>query len=215
MPRRFVLFDFDGVIADSFGVASELAYRVCKQNTPAQYRSAFEGNIYDAIEREKSGGKRPDHGPECEHDLDWWGEYEKMFARVSPFPGMIDVIKTLASSYVLIIVTSGHRDFIDPFLKSHGVDACFTDILDVDAHTHKTKKIEMVFEKYETDARHCVFITDTLGDVKEAAHHSIGAIAVDWGFHAHETLEKGVPFRIASAPAELPDAVEEYFAQMD
>lgn len=212
MEKKFVLFDFDGVIADSFAVASALAKRVCKENTPERYRSAFEGNIYDSIEIEKPGGKRPDHGDDCAHDLDWWDEYEKAFTTVHPFDGIPAVLKQLHESYRFIIVTSGHRKFIEPFLSAHGLLGLFEDILDVDVHTHKTKKIEMIFNKYGITASDCVFVTDTLGDLREAAHHSMGTIACSWGFHSHETLSQGLPFRIVDSPKEIPDAVGDYFA---
>lgn len=208
----YVLIDFDGVLADSFAIASALARRVCRKNTPDIYRSAFEGNIYDTFDRKRAEDEG--HGEDCDHDLDWWGEYEKSFAGVNPFEGTNDVVKRLAEGHTLIIVTSGHRRFIDPFLEKNGIADKFADVLDVDVHTHKTKKIEMIFEKYGTDARHCVFITDTLGDVREASHHSMGAIACSWGFHPKETLEKGVPFRIVDKPVELPDAVDDYFTKL-
>ncbi|MCE9541212.1 HAD-IA family hydrolase, partial [Candidatus Kaiserbacteria bacterium] len=177
------------------------------------YRSAFEGNIYESIEKNKVDGKLPEHGDECDHELDWWPEYENSFEKgVSPFQGVIPVIRELAADYRLIIVTSGSARFIVPFLERTGVADCFIDILDVDVHTHKTKKIEMILDKYATSAPQCVFITDTLGDVREAAHHTIGSIAVTWGFHPRETLEKGVPFRIVDSPAEIPGAVSEYFS---
>ena len=209
---KFILFDFDGVIADSFAIASALAHRVCKQNTPERYRSAFEGNIYNTY---PSDGSRPDHKEQegCEHGLNWWDEYEKSFATVTPFDGVCDVIRDLSKGYSLVIISSGSRRFIDPFLEHNGIADRFVGVLDVDAHTHKTKKIEMIFEKHGITSADCVFVTDTLGDIREAAHHSIGSIAVTWGFHSRETLERGVPFRIINSPREIPDAVAEYFSR--
>lgn len=204
--------DFDGVIADSFAVASALAKRRCKENTVERYRSAFEGNIYDSVDKSGLNVRVIEHGDECEHDLDWWDEYQKSFEKsVSPFEGIVPAIRTLADSYQLAIVSSGSARFITPFLAANGIFDLFTDILDVDVHTHKTKKIEIMFDKYRVTAGDCVFVTDTLGDIREAAHHTMGSIAVSWGFHSHETLEKGVPFRIIDRPSELPDAVDEYF----
>lgn len=212
MAGKFVLFDFDGVIADSFGIASALALRVCKRNTPDTYRSAFEGNIYDTY---ASDGSRQDHEgqEECNHDLNWWDEYQKSFATVTPFDGICDAISAVSEEYSLAILSSGSRDFIDPFLKAHGIARHFSDVLDVDVHTHKTKKIEIIFDKYGITAADCVFITDTLGDIREAGSHGMGVIAVSWGFHSRATLEKGVPFRIVERPQELPDAVNDYFVR--
>lgn len=48
-----------------------------------------------------------------------------------------------------------------------------------------------------------VFITDTLGDIREARECDIDSIAVTWGFHERKTLEKGNPIVIVSDPREL------------
>ncbi len=209
--RQFVLFDFDGVIADTFAAASALAQRVCKHETVETYRSAFEGNIYDAIDINAPDGGRPDHGPACEHTLDWWTEYQKLLVDARAFDGIDQVIKELAGKYQLAIVSSATVSIIEPMLERFGVRSLFSDILDADVHPKKTRKIEMLFEKYGVGARECVFVTDTLGDIREAAHHAVGAIACTWGFHSRETLEKGVPFRIIDTPHEIPDAVADYF----
>lgn len=69
----------------------------------------------------------------------------------------------------------------------------------------------MVFAKYGVNSSNCVFITDTLGDLREASHTGVKAIAVDWGFHSRETLLKGEPFAIIDKPEELESAVSNIF----
>src|SRR3989344_4647313 len=43
--RHFVLFDFDGVIADSYDIAWMTAQTLCKRVTEKEYKEAFEGNV--------------------------------------------------------------------------------------------------------------------------------------------------------------------------
>lgn len=210
--RTFVLFDFDGVIADTFAAASALAKRQCQHDTPEVYLSAFEGNIYDSYKVDKpASAHRPDHGPGCEHDLDWWTEYGKLLSDARAFEGIDGVIRELAKNHQLVILSSAVRSIIVPVLERFNLLTFFGDILDAEVHTRKTKKIEMLFAQYGVGPRECVFVTDTLGDIREAAHHSVGTIACTWGFHPRTTLEKGVPFRIVDSPREIPDAVAEYF----
>ncbi len=212
--RNYVLFDFDGVIADSFALASALAKRKCRHNTEEHYRSAFEGNIYDDLKKHMMPGEPDLHDSGCDHDLDWLPEYENGFAHIDVFNGVVPAIEELAGNYTLMIVTSCRRAIVMPFLERTGIARHFADILDLDVHTHKTKKIEMIFEKYGTSAPTCVFITDTLGDIREAAQHSVGSIACAWGFHGHDRLAQGMPFRIVESPVELPDAVDDYFVRV-
>jgi phosphoglycolate phosphatase-like HAD superfamily hydrolase len=43
-----------------------------------------------------------------------------------------------------------------------------------------------------------VFVTDTLGDVIEGNEAGITVIAVDFGYHDREMLERGMPYFIVS-----------------
>ena len=38
----------------------------------------------------------------------------------------------------------------------------------------------MIFQEYGISENECVFITDTIGDIKEAKHLNIPCIAVNW-----------------------------------
>ena len=70
----------------------------------------------------------------------------------------------------------------------------------------------MVLEKYGIQPNDCVFITDTLGDMREAKAAGVGAIGVSWGFHSRETLSKDEPLRIVESPQDMPRAISDYFS---
>jgi phosphoglycolate phosphatase-like HAD superfamily hydrolase len=213
MTDAFLLFDFDGVIADSFPLASSLALKYCAQNTIESYRTSFEGNIHIETEKQKEEASFATHGPECNHDMDWWGEYEQGMRSVAIPAGMDEVVRALAARYRLAIITSSKAAYIREFLARFGLADAFEDILDVDVHTHKTKKIELLFERHGNTAADYLFITDTLGDIREAREHAVASIACTWGFHPRATLEKGEPFRIVDTPQDIPGAVDDYFAR--
>ncbi len=203
MEKKFILFDFDGVIADSWALAYDVAKTLHPPLRADLYRTLFEGNIYDGI-KTLPGGMDPD-------------EYFKLFtprakSEVTIKPGIADIIAGLAERYTLIIVSSTVTMPIREFLDRHRLLQHFAWVMGKDVHASKVEKMRMIFEKYGISADQCVFITDTLGDMREAQEHEMGTIGVSWGFHAHETLEKGIPFRIVDSPGELPDAVDDYFA---
>jgi phosphoglycolate phosphatase-like HAD superfamily hydrolase len=81
-----------------------------------------------------------------------------------------------------------------------------------DVHASKVEKIRMVFSKYNTDAEHCVFVTDTLGDIREANVLNVKSIGVSWGFHEKERLEIGNPFKIIYKPGELLRVINDAFS---
>ena len=207
--RKFVLFDFDGVIADSYSVGFETAKKQCPYFTEKDFHSVFEGNAWERHEALMSRV----HGPECQHDLDWFSIFPPAFEeRATLFAGMREVVEKLSHEYILIIVSSTLTSPIQGFLEKHHIGRYFSEVMGADVHTGKREKIHMVFEKYETSAAECVFITDTLGDMREANLSGVGAIGVSWGFHARETLAKGEPFRIVDNPVGIVSAVSDYFA---
>jgi phosphoglycolate phosphatase-like HAD superfamily hydrolase len=80
-----------------------------------------------------------------------------------------------------------------------------------DVHKSKVEKIKMVFQKYGICNNDCVFITDTLGDMREATKMNVGSIGVTWGFNKPNVLKLGNPFCITERPSDLPLAIFEYF----
>jgi HAD superfamily hydrolase (TIGR01509 family) len=204
--KKFILFDFDGVIADSYEAAFEVERLICPDITETIYRRRFEGNIND--------WEDPMHGHTgaCRHDISFFDEYiPRMKERVKVVPGIEKVIEELAKSNTLIIISSTITSPINDFIESHGMTKYFTEVMGNDVHKSKVEKIKMVFEKHDASPKDCIFITDTLGDMREAEKTGVGAIGVSWGFQHKETLAKGNPFRIVDNPHGVLSAVSDYF----
>lgn len=206
MGKNFILFDFDGVIADSFRPAFEIQKIICPHLTEDIYRRRFERNINDWEEPINI------HTEECRHDIDFFTEYiPRMKNEVQLVPGIKEVIIELEKNYTLIVISSTITSPIQEFLEGHDLANHFAQIMGNDVHTSKVEKMKMVFEKYGAEAKDCVFITDTLGDMHEAEKMNVGAIGITWGFHTPETLQKGKPFRLVEKPARLLTAISDYF----
>ncbi|MAG12942.1 hypothetical protein CL630_03995 [bacterium] len=205
--KNYILFDFDGVIADSFHPAFETQKMVCPHLSEENYRKRFEGNINDWEDPINV------HTEDCRHDIDFFEEYiPRMKDEVQIVPRMREVIIELEKEYTLVVISSTITSPIQEFLSSHELDSHFAWIMGNDVHQSKVEKIKMVFEKYNITSKDCVFITDTLGDMREAEKMSVGTIGVTWGFHVPETLKQGNPFRLVDSPKTLPMAVSDYFS---
>lgn len=205
--KKYVLFDFDGVILDSFAPAYEASCEMCKNMNEETYRGYFEGNINEA--QNKCSGE------DCNHDADFVEIYlPKLREQSTVFEGMPEVLKSLSEKYNLIIISSTLTAPIKEILEKENLAQYFTEIMGNDVHKSKVEKIKMVFDKYKINSTDCVFITDTLGDIKEAAHMNVRAIAVNWGFNHREVLEKGSPIKIVDTPKEMENTVDEYFGMI-
>ena len=65
----------------------------------------------------------------------------------------------------------------------------------------KVKKIERI--KEENPNALFYYIGDTSGDIKEGQKAGVTTVAVTWGFHEKENLEKENPDHIVDTPIEL------------
>lgn len=193
---KIILFDFDGVIADTYS----FCYRIISSNealTHDEYKARFEGNINDAIRKIGQDTKR----------IDFWGEYEPELMKCQPNTELTNMIQQLSKDHVLIIISSTISLPIKKFLDIYELSSCFKEILGNDVEKSKIKKIQDVLERYYIKPEEAVFITDTLGDIKEAKKCGVESIAVTWGYHPRKTLQKGNPRIIINHPSELIKAI--------
>lgn len=207
--RKLLIWDFDGVIVDSF----ELGFKVnLEEPTPAltreEYRKLFVGNVYEhplvQSSIEKTGGT----------EKSFMSRYRENMHSLVPIQGMKELIASLAEGGVIqSIVSSTWSDNIEIFLSEHGMRNFFDDVLGSDIERSKVKKFNTLSEKYQIPLSNALFVTDTLGDLREAAHVQMPAIAVSWGFHLNEHLEQGVSLAIVHKVSELKQALEKNLFQ--
>ena len=203
---KSVIFDFDGVIVDTF----EALRRLTRIHDgvpldPEGYREFFEGNVLD------NGTKRKFisfHDEDVKKKfIDEYGV--RLHTDHAPIPGIAEAIRDIATAYELHLVTSGPAKIIGDFLHRHELGGHFGKVLGYEIEHSKVKKFAML-GAHGTDATGHLYVTDTLGDLREAAHAGMPAIAVTWGFHDEARLKQGNPFAIVRSPDELREAINEY-----
>lgn len=125
--------------------------------------------------------------------------------------GIREILHKLSSKYILIIVSSATSGLIHDWLSKQEMVHHFEEILGMDVHLSKTKKIKSVFRKHSVGAGSCIFVTDTLGDIKEANKLGVQSLAVTYGFHDEETLLRGNPMGLIKHPQDIIIKIEEFF----
>ena len=136
MKKKFILFDFDGVIVDSFRPAFEIQKMICPHLTENIYRKRFEGNINDWEEPTNV------HTEECRHNIDFFTKYiPRMKNEVQIVPGMKEVIIELEKNYTLVVISSTITSPIQEFLEGHDLATHFAQIMGNDVHKSKIEKM--------------------------------------------------------------------------
>jgi len=193
-----IIFDFDGVIANTFDVALQLSREMDGHPfTIDEYKNLFNGNLFEEAQRQSL----PTFSTPSHRD-----NFSKIYgSRIGNhllYPGMRDLIIDCSSFAPLHIVSSGGEAVIRNFLVGVDLEKSFNKILGYETEPSKVQKFKMLGVLPET-ADKFLFITDTLGDLKEAEQVGMPAIAVSWGYHDAARLDRGNPLFIAKTPRDL------------
>lgn len=200
--RNLLLFDFDGVLADSLDLYSEAVARcLLRIGTPIvknkeDYLALFEGNFYESmaakgVDLVAFAGAAQEILPGLDYDA------------MQPFPGMIPVLEVLQKHHLLAVISSNGFRTISRMLERFGFDRFFQEILGSDFLFSKKDKIAHALSKYGIDQKRTFYIGDTTGDILEAREAGVRAVAVTWGWHSREKLVAVHPDFLVDRPEEL------------
>ena len=202
---KLLIFDFDGVIVNTFAEAFEILKRL-KQGvfTEQEFRDWFDGNAYTKMD------ENDPHPPDrVEQATPFFQEFIPKLLATRPVEGMPELIRKLREEdYRMVVISSTMDEPIAQYLKLHNIRSCFDKIYGASVGKDKVKKMKTALSDFQVEPSEVVLITDTLGDICEATSIGIKTIAITWGYQPLETLEKGNPLRIVQTPEELARVVD-------
>ena len=197
-----LIFDYDGVIADSLEIFMKKVIAACikhgsnKVNTKEYFLNLFDDNLYASlIER----GISKETIPKLIEDFQIGLKEQK---KIKLSSGVKEMLVKLSKHNKIIIVTSNITGVVEESLKLKNID-CFEEVMGADKETSKVKKIEAVKSKYKNNEY--FYIGDTKGDIIEGKKAGIKTIAVTWGWHNEDKLKEENPDFIVHSPQELLD----------
>jgi len=198
--KKLIIFDFDGVIADTFDEAykgfNDMAkkYNFKQLKNKNEFRKLYKQNIFKSLNKLKINILNiPKIKKEVEEIANEKIENTKIF------PGIKKVINKL-KKYNLAIVSSNEKDIIKKFLRKNDIND-FNLILDYATYSKK-KKLRKAIKHFKVKTKEALFITDTIGDVKEAKKLKLETIAVTWGYHKKEDF-KDLKVKIVDNPTDI------------
>ena len=194
--KKLLIFDFDGVVEDTFDWNYEVAKKRYKNLDKEDYRTWFDGNIYEHPTVKAAGPVNV---------IEYFEEYKKGFVDLVIKDDIRDMLFTLRPKYHLVIISSIDDDIINPYLKRNNIDNIFEEVWGIRKKTSKAEKFKDFLSLYNITKEECLFVTDTLGDIKEANKVGIESIGVTWGYQDRTNLNKGQPIKTVDTPKELED----------
>lgn len=201
---KAIFFDFDGVIHDTF----ELNYQISLEFNPGltrdKYKDFFNGNLYDFQEQilKKKFTKN-------DHDQ-FFDKLEVLYSSLRLEEKVKSGLISLKKKYKLFIISSNRESMIKSYFTNSESSLLFTEILGYNTHKSKVEKFKLILSNYHLLPSEVIFVTDTVGDVLEAKEVGVKAIAVTYGFHAQEHLQKANPEYFASSFDEVLKILNNY-----
>ncbi|OGQ22289.1 MAG: hypothetical protein A3I05_06775 [Deltaproteobacteria bacterium RIFCSPLOWO2_02_FULL_44_10] len=206
MKKPLLIFDFDGVIADSLNLYQQLVYDrliALEYNflqSPEDLQALFETNVIYGFQKR---GVHQHHINEILLELDKASETN----HISLFEGIPEFFQNIELKTTNSIVSSNTTLTINRILTSHSLTSHFTDILGGDGATNKVDRIHFLLEKSSLEKNRTFYIGDTIGDMKEAKLAGITAIGVTWGLHSEQKLRDARADYILHSPKHLADFI--------
>ncbi len=198
-----ILFDFDGVLADTLNDLLQFGQEACDELGVKHTAIASDLSSLEVMSFATYG--RQMEVPEALVDEFVRRCLEKTASKKSPpaiFNNFAEVAQALSVNHVLGVVTTNSTQNVKAFLAEHGLEDCFQVIHGIDSPGSKAEKISKARMQFSQQAD-VFMIGDSLSDIRAAQEASVQSIAVGWGHQSLERLLTAKPDYVVHAPMEL------------
>ena len=207
MKKRYIVFDFDGTIANTVDPALKIGNSILKEMgetplTKAQLSSLRDKSYLEIIQTFNIAvWKVPGLLLKLRNEL------TEHFEMVQPYPHIIDVLKKLSKEgYYMYILTSNDKPFVQRFLDTFEIPV-FEDIfseMNIFGKADALKKF-MRIQKIKTEDM--IYIGDEVRDIEACKKNKTTIISVTWGFNTEDKLAEHNPDVIVNTPLELHETI--------
>lgn len=202
--NRYILFDFDGTLADTYPVVLEILNELApeygmKELQVAEYQKLRHMHMFEAVRY---------------LDVPWYklpfllnrvrSELYTKLDMVSLFPGIQEVLPRLKETgYEMGIVTANTKKNVDYFLYLHQLTDFFHFTRPTSFIFGKTYSMKDVCRSYNLNPEQTWYIGDEVRDVEAAKDCGMRNIAVSWGVNDRSLLEEAKPDVLIDEPMEI------------
>lgn len=198
-----IIFDFDGVIANSLSIcqaACQFAADEQKYGKPlaADAFADLSPLTFEAL------GEQLQLDPRCfAADVMRYINDNQDFPPL--FDGMAEVLKSLSAQHSIVILSATHTPVLTAICRHHGIASFIRQIIGGDVAGSKGEKIvNLLKPQADADAdKRLIMVGDSVSDIDAAHFADIPAVAVTWGWQREDKLRRHGADFVAQTPAEL------------
>lgn len=202
--NKVIIFDFDGVLADTLEDMLEFGRLVCAR---LGYQRTPQRSDLDALTRMSLVDYAEQLGI-AEHQRQLFAQMcVEMFAQKETphnlFDGMQAVLAHLSQANRLAIVSANGGGVIEKFLRYHQIEPHIEIVLGVESPGSKAEKICQIVERLEANHEDVFMVGDAASDIQAARQAGVHSIAVSWGHQSRQRLAQAQPDHLVDTPQEL------------
>jgi HAD superfamily hydrolase (TIGR01549 family) len=204
-----ILFDFDGVLADTLGDLLQFGQEACDELGVKHTATQDDLNSLEIMSFATYGQQLevPDHLVD-EFVRRCLGKFGEKQSPPKIFKGLGEVVRELSASNDIGVITGNSSENVKAFLAAHGLDGFVRAIYGVDSPGSKAKKISLAQNQFEAESEAVFMIGDSASDIHAAKEASVKSIAVSWGHQSAEVLIRAMPDYLIHSPQELLEIFE-------
>ena len=206
--RGLLLFDYDGVLADSLNTLSEYTTIFCREHGLGE---GLKTTDVDAIESATLAGLIEAAGISQAYVRDYarylFQALNRDPLKVPLFKGIPKMLTDLARHYTLCVVTANHSAIVRQRLDAAQLTSLMGCIYGNEQPGGKVDHIINALETNHAQPASTWMIGDTVGDIEAAQNAGVNAVAVTWGWQSSIRLKSKAP----DLMFEKPQALHHYF----
>jgi len=200
----FILFDFDGVLADTIDDLLNFAKEACAQLGLQRIPTPADLDTLDTMSFVDYGRQLEVPGQQIDQFVHLC--LEMFNQRPHPpkiFDGMDRVLAEVAKLHTVAIVTGNTTPTVEAFLERHNLREQVKLIIGVEQKGTRPEKIRRALKELAQKKESTYIIGDSLSDIHAARETGVQSIAVSWGHQSPQRLTRAKPDYLVRSPTEL------------
>ncbi|MEL7521060.1 MAG: HAD hydrolase-like protein [Cyanobacteria bacterium J06553_1] len=205
----FLIFDFDGTIADTLGAIVRITNRIAPEygyspTTPEKLKYYQSLSTKEMLKQSEIPLFRlPFLLRRVRREM------SAELPSVSLAPDLAPTLRELsAAGHQLMIMSSNSRKNIDNFLELHGLTDVFDSVQGGVGLLSKARVLKRIIQKGGLDFSQVIYVGDETRDVDASNQIGILMAAVSWGFSSREALAAQDPAFLIDHPRQLLGAAQ-------
>jgi|GEM_PF-2087131 len=224
--NKLIIFDFDGVIADTFQQAFEASTLASKEYgfTPFASRQEFYNDLNVTAKTAPALvlNRFQKHGiinglkgiihqlfntTKFKHGIVKY--FGPLLHQATYFNGIPELLTKLEGKAEMVILSNNQTKGINEFLERVNLAKYFTEVHGFETTMVKTEALKSILGSRKIGLENIVFVTDMKSDIKDAKPLKIPVLGVTYGYNTADKVRKAKPDKLVYSVQEIYPALQE------